>query len=194
MTDPFAEFRALFAAAQAVDRTLLPEPTALTLATVAADGAPSARIVLLKGLDDRGFVFFTNHESRKAREIAADRRVALVFHWPPLEQQVRVEGMAEVVSDAEADAYFSTRDRGSQIGAWASLQSAPLESDALLDERVRDMERRFAGRAVPRPPHWGGFRVIPSRIEFWRGRPHRLHERRVFERSSSGWSMHRLFP
>ena len=167
----------------------------MVLATVGPDGAPSARVVLLKALDDRGFVFYTNHESRKAREIAHEARVALLFHWQALEWQVRVEGRAEMVSDAEADAYFATRARESQIGAWASLQSAPLDSDARLDARVREMEARFAGGAVPRPPHWGGYRVIPSRIEFWRNRAHRLHERRVFERApGGGWSMHRLFP
>ena len=194
MTEPFAEFRALFSAAQAVDRARLPEPTAMTLATVAADGAPSARVVLLKSLDDRGFVFYTNHESRKAREIAGDGRVALVFHWQPLEWQVRVEGLVERVSDADSDTYFASRPRESQIGAWASRQSAPLASDDLLDARVREMEARFAGGPVPRPPHWGGFRVVPSRIEFWHDRAHRLHERRVFERSKNGWTMHRIFP
>ena len=194
MSDPFAEFRAHLARAEATDRAILPEPTAMTLATVGADGAPSARIVLLKGLDDRGFVFFTNYVSRKGGEIAQHADVALVFHWQPLERQVRVEGRAEMVSDAESDAYFATRARDSQIGAWASLQSEPLADDSLLDERVRDMERRFAGREVPRPPHWGGYRVIPSRIEFWSGRAHRLHERRVFERAGNGWAMHRVFP
>jgi len=194
VSDPFAEFRALLARAEGTDRTLLPEPHAVALATVGADGGPSARIVLLKGLDDRGFVFYTNQTSRKGREIARHARVALVFHWQPLERQVRVEGTAEGVSDAEADAYFATRSRDSQIGAWASLQSEPLASDAVLYERVREMERRFEGREVPRPAHWGGYRVIPSRIEFWHGRPHRLHERRVFEREGNGWAMHRLFP
>ena len=194
MSDPFAEFRALLARAEATDRAVLPEPTAMTLATVGADGAPSARIVLLKGLDDRGFVFFTNYVSRKGGEIAQHADVALVFHWQPLERQVRVEGRAEMATDAESDAYFATRARDSQIGAWASLPSVPLADDSLLDERVRDMERRFAGREVPRPPHWGGYRVIPSRIEFWSGRAHRLHERRVFERAGNGWAMHRVFP
>ena len=166
----------------------------MTLATVGPDGAPSARVVLLKGLDDRGFVFYTNHTSRKGRDIAAHTQVALVFHWQTLERQVRVEGMAEIVSDAEADGYFATRARESQIGAWASLQSEPLAADSVLDERVREMEKRFAGREVPRPPHWGGYRVVPSRIEFWHGRPHRLHERRVFDRAGNGWTMRRLFP
>ena len=192
--DPLAEFRALFTAAQALDRTRLPEPTAMTLATAAADGSPSARVVLLKGLDARGFVFYTNLGSRKAQELAADPRAALLFHWQPLEWQVRVEGPVERVTDADADAYFATRPRESQIGAWASKQSAPLERDDVLDTRVLEVEARYAGRDVPRPPHWGGFRVIPRRIEFWHNRPHRLHERRVFERAGDRWTMHRLFP
>jgi pyridoxamine 5'-phosphate oxidase len=192
--DPLAEFRELLATAQAIDRERLPEPTAMTLATADASGAPSARVVLLKGVDDRGFTFYTNGESRKAREIAENPRVSLCFHWQPIEWQVRVEGPVERVSDAESDSYFATRPRASQIGAWASLQSAPLESDEALDARVREMEARFTGRAVPRPAHWGGFRVIPERIEFWHGRAFRLHERRVFERRAAGWTMHRLFP
>ncbi len=192
--DPFAEFREHFAAAEAVDRARLPEPTAMTLATVGADGAPSARIVLLKALDARGFVFYTNLGSRKGKELAANARAALVFHWAPLERQVRVEGTVERVTDAEADAYFATRARDSQIGAWASRQSETLASDAELDAQVREVEARFAGRAVPRPPHWSGFRVVPERIEFWHGRAHCLHERRVFERLGGAWTLRRLFP
>lgn len=194
MSDPFAEFRALLARAEATDRALIPEPTAMTLATVGADGAPSARIVLLKGLDERGFVFYTNQQSRKGRDIAAHPAVALVFHWQPLERQVRIEGKAERVTDAEADSYFASRARDSQIGAWASQQSETLASDDTLRDRVQEMERRFAGREVPRPPHWSGYRVIPTRLEFWSGRPHRLHERRLFERSGNGWAVRRLFP
>ena len=192
--NPIEHFRALLAAAQAFDRRLLPEPTAMTLATVDSQGQPSARLVLLKGVDDRGFVFYTNLRSRKGRELAANPRAALTFHWQPLELQVRIEGNAEQVEDAEADEYFATRERGSQIGAWASDQSEPLAHDADLETRVSEMERRFAGRPVPRPPHWSGFRVIPERLEFWRARPSRLHERRLFEREGSGWRERLLYP
>ena len=192
--DPIAEFRALYAAAQALERARLPEPTAMMLATATEDGRPSLRVVLLKEFDERGFVFYTNLTSRKGVELDANPRAALLFHWQPLEWQVRVEGPVERVTDAEADAYFATRERESQIGAWASAQSAPLESDRVLDARVREVEARFEGRDVPRPEFWSGFRVTPMRIEFWHNRPHRLHERRVFERAGSGWTMHRLFP
>ena len=195
--DPFEEFRARFAQAEGVSRGQLPEPNAMVLSTVSADGTPSARVVLLKGLDERGFVFYTNLESRKGAELAGDPRCALVFHWAPIEWQVRVEGRVEHVTDAEADAYFATRARESQIGAWASRQSSPLADDKVLDARVSEMVARFAGGAVPRPPNWSGFRVVPSRIEFWHGRAHRLHERRVFERAggdAGAWTMHRLFP
>jgi pyridoxamine 5'-phosphate oxidase len=193
-TDPIALFRQLLAEAQAVDRALLPEPTAMALATVGEDGQPSVRIVLLKGIDERGFVFYTNLESRKGRELRAHPRAALCFYWAPLERQVRIEGPVELVSAAEADAYFATRARQSQIGAWASEQSAPLAGDEELEARVREMERRFAGRDVPRPPHWSGFRVLPERIEFWRNRAFRLHERIVFERVEGRWRSCRLFP
>lgn len=192
--DPLAHFRTLLAAAQAVDRTLLPEPTAMTLATVGADGQPSARLVLLKAVDERGFVFYTNLRSRKGRDLAANPRAALTVHWQPLDVQVRVEGTVEQVSDREADEYFATRERGSQIGAWASDQSETLARDADLDARVAEVERRFAGRDVPRPPHWSGYRVIPARVEFWRNRPSRLHERRLFERDGGEWRERLLFP
>ncbi|MGQ0713388.1 MAG: pyridoxamine 5'-phosphate oxidase [Gemmatimonadaceae bacterium] len=192
--DPIAHFQTLLAAAQAVDRTILPEPTAMTLATVGPDGQPSARLVLLKAVDARGFVFYTNLRSRKGRDIAANARTALTFHWQPLQVQVRVEGVAEQVTDAEADAYFATRARGSQIGAWASDQSEVLAADSELDARVAEFEKRFAGRDVPRPPHWSGYRVIPHRIEFWRNRPSRLHERRLFERADGAWRERLLFP
>jgi pyridoxamine 5'-phosphate oxidase len=192
--DPFAEFRERFAEAEAVDRVRLPEANAMTLATVDAAGAPSARIVLLKALDERGFVFYTNLGSRKAHELAANPRAAIVFHWAPLERQVRAEGSVERVTDAEADAYFASRARESQIGAWASRQSETLPSDATLEARVRDVEQRYAGKPVPRPAHWSGYRLVPDRIEFWHGRPHRLHERRVFERSAGAWTLRRLFP
>ncbi|HJR65324.1 MAG TPA: pyridoxamine 5'-phosphate oxidase [Gemmatimonadaceae bacterium] len=192
--DPIEHFRTLLAAAQAVDRDRLPEPTAMTLATVGRDGQPSARLVLLKSVDERGFVFYTNLHSRKGRELAANPRAALTFHWQPLEAQVRIEGVAEQVDDAEADEYFATRPRGSQIGAWASDQSEELARAADLDERFADVERRFAGRDVPRPPHWSGYRVTPERIEFWRNRPSRLHERRLFEKEGSSWREVLLYP
>jgi pyridoxamine 5'-phosphate oxidase len=192
--DPIEEFRALFAQAQAVDRARLPDPTAMSLATVGADGAPSVRIVLLKDVDARGFVFYTNLRSRKGRELAATPRAALCFYWAALDVQIRVEGAVEPVSDEEADAYFASRARESQIGAWASWQSETLVSMEQLRERVADVEARFAGGPVPRPPHWSGRRVRPRRIEFWRAGEHRLHERRLFEREGDRWTMRLLFP
>jgi pyridoxamine 5'-phosphate oxidase len=192
--DPIAHFQTLLAAAQKIDRVILPEPTAMTLPTVGADGQPSARLVLLKMVDANGFVFYTNLRSRKGRDLAANPRAALTVHWQPLEVQVRIEGIAEQVDDAEADAYFATRARGSQIGAWASDQSETLSSDRDLDARVAELEKRFAGREVPRPPHWSGFRVVPDRIEFWRNRPSRLHERRLYERVNGAWRERLLFP
>jgi pyridoxamine 5'-phosphate oxidase len=192
--DPIAEFRALFAQAQAVDRRQLPDPTAMSLATVSTDGTPSVRIVLLKGVDERGFVFYTNLNSRKGRELTATPRAALCFYWPALDVQIRIEGTIEPVSDAEADAYFASRARESQIGAWASLQSEELSSMDALRSRVAEMEARFANEPVPRPPHWSGRRVKPSSIEFWHAGEHRLHERRRYERDGSGWTMRRLFP
>ena len=166
----------------------------MSLSTVGADGQPSARMVLLKGVDQRGFVFYTNFESRKGRELLANPRAALCFHWQPLELQVRIEGSAERIPDEEADAYFATRPRVSQLGAWASHQSATLSSDEELDARVREIEERFAGHEVPRPPHWSGFRVMPVSIEFWRHRAFRLHERRLFERVDGEWRMRLLYP
>ena len=192
--DPIEEFRALFAQAQAVDRSRLPDPTAMSLATVGADGAPDVRIVLLKGVDERGFVFYTNLRSRKGRELAAVPRAALCFYWPALDVQIRVEGMVEPVSDAEADAYFASRARESQVGAWASSQSETLASMDELRERVKEIEQRYAGAPVPRPPHWSGRRVRPIRIEFWHAGAYRLHERRVCERDGNDWSMRLLFP
>ena len=192
--DPIARFSALLAEAEAVDRSVLPEPTAMMLATVGADGQPSLRVVLLKSVDERGFVFYTNYESRKGRELLAHPKVALCFHWQPLERQVRIEGDAQPVSAAEADAYFATRARLSQIGAWASHQSRPLSGDAELNARVHEMEERFAGRDVPRPPHWSGFRVVPRRIEFWRNGAYRLHERLVYELAEDQWRVIRLYP
>jgi len=192
--DPIAHFRALLDEAQRVDRARLAEPTAMTLATVDDAGRPSARIVLLKDVDARGFVFYTNYESRKGRELLAHPWAALCFHWQPMERQVRVEGPVERVTDAEADAYFASRARMSRLGAWASRQSATLASDGELQQRVRDVEARFADGDVPRPPNWSGFRVVPQRIEFWRGRPYRLHERILYERDDTGWRVRRLFP
>ena len=192
--DPIEEFRAVFAQAQAVDRLRLPDPTAMALATVGSDGAPSVRIVLLKGVDERGFVFYTNLRSRKGRELIATPRAALCFYWAALDMQIRVEGSVEPVSEAEADAYFASRARESQIGAWASQQSEELSTMDELRERVAAVERRFAGLPVPRPPHWSGRRVIPSSIEFWHAGDFRLHERRRYERDGDGWTMRRLFP
>jgi pyridoxamine 5'-phosphate oxidase len=194
LAEPFDRFATLLAAAREVGSAALPEPTAFSLATVGADGQPSVRIVLLKGCDQRGFVFYTNYESRKGRELLANRKAAMCFHWQALARQVRVEGSVELVSDAEADAYFASRARGSQIGAWASKQSAPVESHETLEERVRESEARFAGKDVPRPPHWSGFRLVPQRIEFWHGMPSRLHERELYVRDSEGWRTQTLYP
>ncbi len=164
------------------------------LATADASGRPSIRVVLLRTVDARGFVFFTNYESRKARDLTANPRAALCQHWPTLEEQIRVEGRIERVSGAESDAYFAGRPRDSQVGAWASEQSRPLESRAVLEGRIRDVEARFAGEPVARPPFWGGYRVVPETIEFWYGRPGRLHDRLLYTRGASGWSTAWLFP
>ena len=193
VTDPISRFRALLDAAVAIDRAVLPEPTAFVLATV-ADGQPSARVLLLKGADDEGFTFFTNYESRKGRELIAQPRAAMCFHWQLLETQVRIEGSITMVEPHESDAYFASRARGSQIGAWASLQSRPIEHAGDLERRVAETEARFAGRQVPRPPHWGGFRLTPQRIEFWKNRESRLHDRDVYERADGEWSSRTLYP
>lgn len=171
---------------------LLPE--AMTLATASADGAPSARMVLLKGFDADGFEFYTNLGSRKADELTANPRAALCFHWGVLQRQVRVEGSVEQLSPEAAAVYFHTRARGSRIGAWASRQSQPLEKREVLERRVREMEKRFEGGEVPLPDFWGGFRLDARRIEFWQGRADRLHDRLVFEREGEGWSSRRLYP
>jgi len=191
--EPFERFAELLSTARAVGATL-PEPTAFALGTVGTDGQPSVRIVLLKAVDERGFVFYTNYESRKGHELLAHPQAAMCFHWQPLERQVRVEGRAEPVAAAEADVYFASRARGSQLGAWASYQSQVMESPDLLDVRVREMERRFEGGPVPRPPHWSGFRIVPHRIEFWHNMPSRLHERRAYTRQPDGWRVAALYP
>jgi pyridoxamine 5'-phosphate oxidase len=169
------------------------EPTAFALATVGVDG-PAARMMLLKEVDDRGFVFYTNLESRKGRELASASRVAMCFWWGSLAEQVRIEGVVERVSDAEADAYFASRPRGSQVGAWASNQSRTLPTRQDLLDGVERVEARYRGREIPRPPHWSGFRLLPDRMEFWYGRPDRLHERFEYTRSGTGWTEKILAP
>ncbi|MCI0681171.1 MAG: pyridoxamine 5'-phosphate oxidase [Gemmataceae bacterium] len=173
-----------------------PEPAAMTLATVGADGAPSARIVLVRGWDERGFVFYTNYESRKAADLAADSRAALVFYWPECKRQIRIEGTAERVSAAESDAYFQSRPRGHRLSALISPQSAVIPDRQFLEDRMAALERQFAGRDdIPRPPHWGGFRVKPDMIEFWQGRDNRLHDRLRYRRLPDGsWTCERLAP
>lgn len=170
-------------------------PEAVTLATATPDGKPSARMVLLKGADERGFVFFTNYNSRKARELAANAQAALVFYWPQLERQVRVEGKVERTATAESDAYFKTRPRESQIGAVASPQSEAIDSRAALQQKADEWEKFYEGREVARPAHWGGYRLRPERIEFWKGRPGRLHDRISYERRDDDtWTIKRLAP
>jgi pyridoxamine 5'-phosphate oxidase len=190
-TDPFVLFDAWLAEARESEPN---DPEAMALATARPDGAPSVRIVLLKGHGPEGFTFYTNLDSRKGAEIAANSRAALLFHWKSLRRQIRVEGTVDPVRDGEADAYFASRARDSQLGAWASYQSRPLDSRATFEKRFEDASRRFDGEAVPRPPRWGGFRLRPASIEFWSDRPHRLHERRLFTATANGWNEGLLYP
>lgn len=187
-------FDALFAEAAAAGE---PDPTAMTLATATPDGVPSARTVLLKAHDARGFVFYSHLDGRKGRELQANPRAALLFHWPRVREgvQVRIEGAVELVSDAEADSYFATRPRGSQLGAWASRQSETLDARATFEARLAQFEAEFEGREVPRPPRWTGFRVVPHAVEFWYGAQYRLHERHLHTRDADGrWTERMLYP
>lgn len=184
-------FRQLFERAQQCG---LREPSAVTLATVDSDLRPAARVVLLRNFDQRGFVFYTNSESAKGRQLAENPQAALCFYWDPLREQVRIEGAVEPVSADESDAYWKTRPRDSQISAWASPQSQPLENRQSLEDRFAEFERTFAGRDVPRPEYWHGYRVIPQRIEFWQSRPARLHDRVLYEQQPDGWTVRLLYP
>jgi pyridoxamine 5'-phosphate oxidase len=189
--DPVVQFRAWF---ENVIEADLHEPNAMILATATRDGRPSARTVLLKGYDERGFVFYTNYEGRKASDLEANPACALLFYWGELERQVRIEGRAVRLSGEESDAYFASRPRGSRLGAWASEQSRPVENRSILEERVKALESEYEGREIPRPPFWGGYRVEPDTIEFWQGRENRLHDRLVYGRIGGGWKMQRLQP
>ena len=189
--DPFALFDDWFAQAKAAEPN---DADAAALATADANGRPSVRMVLLKGGGPDGFVFYTNDESVKGRQLAENPEAALLFHWKSLRRQVRIEGHVERVSEADADTYFATRSRDSQLGAWASDQSRPLESRDLFERRYEEAKQRFEGKDVPRPPHWGGYRLVPRSIEFWIDRPHRLHERRLFTKTEDGWDEGLLYP
>jgi len=189
--DPFALFDSWFAEARVSEPN---DSNAMALATADAEGRPAVRMVLLKGHGPDGFVFYTNRESRKAGDLAVNAQAALLFHWKSLRRQIRIEGPVSRVSDAESDAYFASRSRDSQLGAWASEQSRPLPSRAIFEARFEAMQFRFEGGDVPRPPHWGGYRVTPERIEFWQDRAHRLHERRLFTPGADGWTEGLLYP
>ncbi|HXH14951.1 MAG TPA: pyridoxamine 5'-phosphate oxidase [Sphingomonas sp.] len=189
--DPIALFDAWYAEARTTE---INDSNAVALATADAEGRPSVRMVLLKGHGPDGFVIYTNRESRKAGDLAVNRHAALLFHWKSLRRQVRIEGSVSLVSDAESDAYFASRGRDSQLGAWASDQSRPLDSRETFERRFAEIQTRFEGGDVPRPPHWGGYRITPDRIELWQDRAHRLHERRLFTRDSGDWTEGLLFP
>lgn len=189
--DPFKQFATWFEEAKSTD---LQYPEAMSAATATPDGTPSVRMVLLKGFDERGFTFFTNFESRKGSELAANPSVALLFYWEPFERQVRIEGTIEKVSEEESYAYFSSRPRGSRIGAWASAQSAMIENREELEQQVAKYEREFGRGDIPLPPYWGGYRCVPQHIEFWQGRVNRLHDRLVYLRQNTGWKIVRLAP
>jgi pyridoxamine 5'-phosphate oxidase len=191
MTDPFDLFDSWYRAAR---ETEINDSNAMALATADVDGRPSVRMVLLKGYDARGFVFYTNQRSRKGAQLQANGQVALLFHWKSKRQQIRIEGPATQVTATEADAYFASRGRDSQLGAWASLQSETLDARETFEASFEDVRIRFEGQDVPRPLHWGGFRVTPERIEFWEDREHRLHHRRLFLRSAGGWTESLLYP
>ena len=190
-TDPFALFDEWLAEARTSE---INDPEAMALATADASGQPSVRMVLLKSHGPDGFVFYTNEQSAKGEDLAANPRAALLFHWKSLRRQVRVAGKVERVPDAQADVYFATRARDSQLGAWASDQSRRLDSRQTFESRFEEVKRRFEGEDVPRPPHWRGYRVVPERVEFWLDRPHRLHERRLFMRDGEGWTEGLLYP
>jgi pyridoxamine 5'-phosphate oxidase len=190
-TSPFAQFDEWMADAE---KSELNDPNAMTVGTTTTDGRPSLRIILLKGVDERGFVFYTNKESRKGAELAANANVALLFHWKSLRRQIRIEGTVESVTEAEADVYFSSRPRISRLGAWASQQSRPLADRSVLESRLAEMERRYPDD-VPRPSYWSGYRVIPAVFEFWQDMPYRLHDRTVYHRDETGaWGQTKLFP
>ena len=190
--DPFVQFRRCLDEAIAAG---LPQPDAMTLATATAAGIPSARMVLLRGYDERGFAFYTNYESRKGEELTANPRAALVFYWAPLERQIRIEGTVTTVTEAESDAYFQSRPRGSCLSAIASPQSRVVPNREVLEEKVRQLEEKFLGQTVPRPATWGGYRVVPAQIEFWQGRANRLHDRLRYVREEGGmWRIERLSP
>jgi pyridoxamine 5'-phosphate oxidase len=191
VADPFSLFEEWYAEARTQE---LNDPGAMALATTNADGQPSVRMVLLKGHSPDGFIFYTNQESRKAEQIAERPFAALLFHWKSIRRQVRIEGQVHTVDAATADAYFATRGRDSQLGAWASDQSRPLDCRATFEARFAEMTARFAGMEVPRPPHWSGYLIWPNRIEFWQDREHRLHERRLFTRNGDSWDEGMLYP